>query len=288
MTGFTEVADRVWVTRLDWFDVNVTVVGGSDGMLVVDTFASSAAARPLLEDVRRLGGPLRWAVNTHQHFDHTFGNGAFSEAGAELVAHEDVVRTLPAYAEEVRREVRDQLASEPDEPDGRWAALAATEVVVPTRTFSSVAVLDLGDRQVELVHPGRGHTSGDLVVRVPDADVLLAGDLVEEARGAVPGFGEDCWPLEWPQTLDTVLQLTGSGTIVVPGHGAPVDRDFVEEQRHDIAIVGETIRGLAGRGVPPDQALDRGEWLWEREHLRHAVSRGYAQLPPGGRGLPLT
>ena len=52
----------------------------------------------------------------------------------------------------------------------------------PERTFSSAIALDLGDRYVELVHPGRGHTAGDLVVRVPDADVVLAGDLVEQAE----------------------------------------------------------------------------------------------------------
>ena len=63
-------------------------------------------------------------------------------------------------------------------------------------TFSSVRSIDLGDRVVELVHPGRGHTGGDLVVRVPDADVLLAGDLVEES--APPSYGPDCFPLDWP------------------------------------------------------------------------------------------
>ena len=115
--------------------------------------------------------------------------------------------------------------------------------------------LDLGDRQVELVHPGRGHTAGDLVVRVPDADVLLAGDLVEESavRQGVPGFGDDCYPMEWPLSLDIVLGLTTPTSVVVPGHGAPVDRDFVEEQRNAIGVVAETIRDLATRGVPVDR-----------------------------------
>ncbi len=120
--------------------------------------------------------------------------------------------------------------------------------------------LDLGDRLVELVHPGRGHTAGDLVVRVPDVDVVLAGDLVEEsaATDATPGFGGDCWPFEWPLTLDTVIGLTTTATLVVPGHGAVVDRDFVEQQRNDIGIVAETIRDLAGRGVPVAEALAAG------------------------------
>ncbi len=44
MTGFREVADRVWVARQEWFDLNVCLVGGADGLLVVDTQAS--ASRP--------------------------------------------------------------------------------------------------------------------------------------------------------------------------------------------------------------------------------------------------
>ena len=52
--------------------------------------------------------------------------------------------------------------------------------------------LDLGDRVVELIHPGRGHTAGDLVVRVPDADVMVAGDLVEESDP--PFIGDDSLP----------------------------------------------------------------------------------------------
>ena len=167
--------------------------------------------------------------------------------------------------------------------------MQATEIVPADRTFSSAVSLDLGDRAVELVHPGRGHTGGDLVLRVPDVDVLLAGDLVEESmvRNGVPGFGEDCYPLEWPHSLDIVLSLSTSSTVVVPGHGAPVDREFVEEQRNAIGIVAQTIRDLAARGVPVDQALEATEWPYPREELAAAVRRGYAHLPRSEKRLPL-
>ena len=170
----------------------------------------------------------------------------------------------------------------------RWAEVAATEVVVPERTFSSAISLDLGDRFVELVHPGRGHTAGDLVVRVPDADVVLAGDLVEQTdTGNVPAFGDDCYPMEWPLTLDVVLGLTTAQSVVVPGHGAVVDREFVEEQRNEIGIVAETIRDLATRGVPVDDALAAAEWPYPREALGNAVRRAYEQLPRSQKRLPL-
>ncbi|GAB6986400.1 MBL fold metallo-hydrolase [Nocardioides pyridinolyticus] len=280
--AFTEVADRVWVARYEWFDVNVSLIGGADGVLVVDTHGSARAAGEVVEDVRRLGaGPVTGIVNTHWHFDHTFGNGIFRAAYGEIpiVAHETAATELADGADRIK----ERYAAEPADP--HTADVVTTDVVGPDRTFSSALVLDAGDRMVELVHPGRGHTGGDLVVRVPDADVLLAGDLVEES--ATPWFGEDSWPMDWPLTLDVVLGLTTPASVVVPGHGAPVDREFVEQQRNEIGIIAETIRDLAGRGVPLDQALDAADWPWPRERLGEAVPRGYEQLPRSQRRLPL-
>ncbi|GAA4694305.1 MBL fold metallo-hydrolase [Nocardioides conyzicola] len=284
--AFTEIADRVWVARYEWFDVNVTLVGGDRGLLVVDTHASDLAARAVVDDVRRLGaGEVVGVVNTHEHFDHTFGNGAFRAAYGELPIHAHEVaaeRTVPAG-----ERIKGLYDADPDDPHGD--EVRATVIVPADRTFSSAVSLDLGDRAVELVHPGRGHTGGDLVLRVPDVDVLLAGDLVEEsmARNGVPGFGDDCYPLEWPHSLDIVLSLSTSATVVVPGHGAPVDREFVEEQRNAIGIVAQTIRDLAARGVRAEDALEAVGWPYPREELAAAVRRGYAQLSRSEKRLPL-
>ena len=283
---FTEIADRVWVARHAWFDVNVTLVGGSRGLMLVDTHASALAAREVVADVRALGvGEVVEVVNTHEHFDHCFGNGAVRAAYGEVPihAHEHAAEGMLASAERIKG------LYDADVDDPRRAEVLATEVVVPDQTFSSARVVDLGDRYVELIHPGRGHTSGDLVVRVPDVDVVLAGDLIEESaeRDATPGFGPDCWPLEWPLSLDVVLGLTTMTSVVVPGHGAVVDREFVEVQRNDIGVLAETIRDLAGRGVPVGEALAAGDWPFPAEHLGDAVRRVYEQLPRAQKRLPL-
>jgi glyoxylase-like metal-dependent hydrolase (beta-lactamase superfamily II) len=280
--GFREVADRIWVARYDWFDVNVTLIGGDRGLLAVDTHASARAARAVIEDVRRLGvGEVVGVVNTHEHFDHTFGNAEFRAAygAVPIHAHETAVERTVSAGERVKG----LYDADPDDP--HRDEVLETAIEPADHPFSSAVALDLGDRWVELVHPGRGHTGGDLVVRVPDADVLLAGDLVEES--GPPGFGEDCYPLEWPLSLDIVLGLTTGASVVVPGHGAPVDRDFVEEQRNAIGIVAETIRDLATRGVPVGQALEVGEWPFPREELASAVRRGYEHLPRSQKRLPL-
>jgi len=281
MPDFTEVADRVWVARYPWFDVNVTLVGGTAGLLVVDTHSSSRAAREVVDDVRRLGaGSVVGVVNTHEHFDHTFGNAVFLETfGAIPVhAHEVAAARTVSAGERIKAEY---AAS--DDPHAE--EVIETAIVPADVTFSSALAIDLGDRAVELVHPGPGHTPGDLVVLVPDADVVLAGDLVEES--APPAYGLDCHPLDWPRALDLVLQLIGPDTAVVPGHGAVVGLEFVQDQRADIGVVAETIRDLALRGVPLDGALDAAEWPFPKDGLASAVRRGYEHLPRAGRQLPL-
>ncbi|KRA29442.1 MULTISPECIES: MBL fold metallo-hydrolase [unclassified Nocardioides] len=279
---FTEVADRVWVLRHPWFDLNVTVIGGERGLVVVDTHASSVAATEVIGELRKLDrGDLVAVVNTHEHFDHTFGNATFLQEYGDLPVHateEAAARTVPAG-----ERIKGVYRAADYEP--RAEEVIATAIRPADQTFSSAAVIDLGDRQVELVHPGRGHTGGDLVVRVPDVDVLLAGDLVEES--APPGLGEDCWPMDWPGTLDLVLGLLTPASVVVPGHGAIVGRRFVEEQCDDLRAVAETIRDLAGRGVPEAEAIAAAEWPFPPEALRHAVLRGYAQLPRARRHLPM-
>ena len=261
MSGFKEVGDRVWVARYEWCDVNVSVVEGEAGLLVVDTHASGRAAREVVTDLRRVSSrPVVGLVNTHAHFDHTFGNATFLEEYGDVpvTAHEVAAAELPAHAAEVQ-------ATAAREGGEHAPELVETSVVVPTTTFSSVLSIDLGDRAVELVHPGRGHTSGDLVVRVGDADVVLAGDLVEES--GTPAYGEDSWPLEWPWS--------------------PVDHDFVQAQRSAIGVVASTIRDLAGHGVPADQALAAGHWPYPAELLQQAVRRAYEQLPRSAKQLPL-
>jgi glyoxylase-like metal-dependent hydrolase (beta-lactamase superfamily II) len=282
MTDFLEVADRVWVARYEWADANVTAIGGDRGLVVVDTHGSTSAGRTVIDDLGRLGaGSVAAVVNTHWHWDHAFGNAAFREQDPEVPihAHEDAARMLA----EQGAYMKSRFATS-DDPHAE--EVAATDLVLPDRTFSSTHALDLGDRLVELVFPGRGHTDGDIVVRVPDVDVVLGGDLVEES--AKPWIGLDSWPLEWPTSLDVVLGVVRVDTTVVPGHGVPVDREFVETQRNELAVIGETVRQLSGAGVPLEQAVAEGDWPWDADdRIANACRRGYEQLPLARRSLPL-
>jgi len=276
---WTELADGCWVRRYAEWDVNVGVVAGDDGLLVIDTRGTADQGRALRDDVRRLDPrPVRWVANTHQHFDHTFGNVAFDDAA--IHAHEHAAAGLQQAADRARELCR---VDDADSPLNR--AVIDTPLRHPDVTFSSVAALDLGGRLVEMFYPGRGHTDGDIVLRVPDLDVVFAGDLLEES--APPSFGPDSYPLDWPETLELVVGVIGEHSVVVPGHGVPVDQAFARGQRADIGLVAATITGLAQSGVPVGDALRQGEWPWDAELLHDAVRRGYAQLAPSQRGLPI-
>lgn len=276
---WTEIATGCWVRGYAEWNVNVGVVAGDDGLLVVDTRGTAEQGRELRDDIRRLDPrPVRWVVNTHQHFDHVLGNVAFDDA--QIHAHENASAGLEDAVERVRA-----LCREDDPADPLNRAVIESPLRHPDTTFSSVGALDLGNTYVEMFFPGRGHTDGDVVVTVPDRDVVFAGDLVEES--APPSFGPDSFPMEWPGTLELVLGVLGEHSIVVPGHGAPVDHAFVLDQRGDIADVANTIGRLAHTRVPLEQALAEGEWPWDPALLADAVRRGYQHLGPQQRDLPI-
>ena len=84
------------MARHSWFDVNVTVVGSARGLVVVDTHASERAMQDVLDALRRVSrDAVVGVVNTHAHFDHTFGNAVLREhaPSALMHAHEEAAAT---------------------------------------------------------------------------------------------------------------------------------------------------------------------------------------------------
>jgi glyoxylase-like metal-dependent hydrolase (beta-lactamase superfamily II) len=270
-TGFVEVADRVFVLRYPVLDVNVTLVVGDQGALLVDTLSGAGQARELAEHVARVTtlGPA--VVNTHHHFDHCYGNATLAAGGAgPFWAHHETARALRELDEHARRELaayykesRPELAAE----------IAAAQIMAPTRIVHLAATLDVGGRRVELRHLGRGHTAGDLVVLVPEVDLVVAGDLVEE--GAAPGFDEG-YPLEWPDTVAALIGLMSPDTVVVPGHGAVVGRAYVQTQHAQLSQLDWLIReGHADHGTAETLAARAP---FDADVALVAIRRGLAEL----------
>ena len=194
--GWVEIGDRVFVRRYAFYDQNIGVILGGGEVLVIDTRSTHEQAREILADLRELThDPVTVVVDTHGHFDHAYGNRVFRPA--TIWGHDGCVTFMDRTGEQRR----DRIARE--EP-----ALAddLREVVIdpPDRTFSERATIEVGGRAVELAYLGRGHTDHDIVIDVPGADVLFAGDLIEQ--GNVPFFG-DGYPLDWVATADALVPL---------------------------------------------------------------------------------
>ncbi|HEV7825010.1 MAG TPA: MBL fold metallo-hydrolase [Mycobacteriales bacterium] len=223
MPRFSEVAGGVYVLRHPVLDVNSTLIVGDGEALLVDTLSTAGQGAELAAAVRRVTAVPYRAVNTHHHFDHCFGNA--SVEATEVWGHVACAERLAAVHLPTLALEFPELA----------AGILAADVRPPDRTLREEAVLDIGGRTVQLVHLGRGHTDDDVVVVVPDAAAVVAGDLVESA--GPPSF-EDGWTLDWPATTAALLEviegLVGSPT-VVPGHGLVVGAEFVAEQHAELA-----------------------------------------------------
>lgn len=209
---WTALETGVWVGTVEPETVNVGLVAGERSAVLIDCGSSPAQGTAVRASAEALCGvPLTAVVVTHWHHDHAFGLGAFADL--ETIGHESVTERLRSEA-----------------------------VAVPRRTLAVATALDLGGRRVEIVHLGRGHTDGDLVVVVPDTDVVFAGDLIESS--GEPQYGPDSFSAEWPSALDGLIGLMTETTRAVPGHGHPVGREFVFEARGRAAMA-------ANPGAPP-------------------------------------
>lgn len=262
MSVFDELADGVFRRRYESLDLNIGVVVGAESVLLIDSRASHRQADELRAELKTLTHlPVGWVINTHFHWDHTWGNARFPEAA--LWGHDLCRSEMIEHGEAARRRVLERMPAEDQ------AAVKEVVITPPTATFSDTAQIDVGNRRIDLSYHGRGHTNSDIAVCVSDANVVFAGDLIEE--GAPPSFG-DAFPLDWATTLDTIVW----DTIVVPGHGDVVDTSFVATQQAEIAAIAAAAR--AGHLDSAPQESLTGDGPYPRSTMEQAIARAYAQL----------
>ena len=219
-----------------WFVSNAGWVVGRAGTLVIDTFVSERRTFSLqvaVEAARRRAGvtdtPVTVAL-THAHGDHANGAYLFEQTGAEILANP------PAGLELVHEGIQTfpGFLTTPDWGDVR-PPIAVTGVVGTRR-------LDLGGVVAEVITlPETAHTSGDLLVRVPDAGVLFAGDLV---WGEVTPLAVSGSVTGWLRALDSVALLGAS--VVVPGHGEVGGPDLIESTRRYLEWVVDAAQSVLG------------------------------------------
>lgn len=225
----TQVAPGVWflaskdVSRLG---SNVAWIETAEFTLVVDAAFPAGAERAVRAIRATTKAPVRYAVMTHHHADHSFGAGAFAALGATVIAQENAARRY-----------RDAAAR--DYPALRRVDPAAAEIDphAPDLTFRDRLTLQAGADRIELLHFGHAHTDGDLFVWLPDRKILCTGDAC--TNGPMSWLG-DADTAGWIEVLGRA-QALGAHTIV-PGHGAiggsellTIRRRYLGELRAEVA-----------------------------------------------------
>jgi glyoxylase-like metal-dependent hydrolase (beta-lactamase superfamily II) len=189
-------------------DPNSGVIIGEDGVMVVDAQATPVMARQVIERVAKVTDkPIKYVLLTHYHAVRVLGASAY--AGAAILAS-NATRAL----------IVERGRADMDSEIGRFPRLFRAVESIPGLTWPSITFPDemsvwLGRREVRIMHIGRGHTSGDVVAYVPDANVVYSGDLVEYRSACYCG---DAHFTDWPATLDRLAEFRAGA--LVPGRGA--------------------------------------------------------------------
>jgi glyoxylase-like metal-dependent hydrolase (beta-lactamase superfamily II) len=272
VNGWISIASGVYLRRYGADDLTVVVIEGPDGLVVVDSRGSTAQAEELLADVRALSSrPAVALINTHAHYDHTFGNYAFSrEPGMSIVGHGSIHEHFSRYEEPRLLAWR---ADPNREPDKRWNDVVLTP---PTMPISEGVSTSLAGRAMELIPLDPGHTDTDLAIHIPDARVWIVGDVVEQS--GPPMYGSGCYPLDWAQSVRRLAGRIDSDNVVVPGHGTTVDLQFMLRQASELASVADAVNRSFEQGLTIDTAVPSSKLPWPDFQIRSAFVRGYAQL----------
>lgn len=266
LTPFVPIADRVWRAVAEPASINIGLVAGASGCVVIDTGSTPAQGRQIRDAAGAVAGvPVVAAVVTHHHVDHAYGLAAFDD--------------LPTYA---HASVWASICSAPT-LDEELTELGMTrdDLRRANHELQLVAAIDLGDRVCEVVHFGPGHAPGDTCVLVPDARVVFAGDLLESA--GPPWMASDSDLAGWPVALDGILGTLRADTVIVPGHGDPVDRVFAVNQRGQIAGIYLQLEHLFIMGATPEDVLAKGDWPFPTESFESVVGGVYQTLKARGR-----
>ncbi|MBN9369444.1 MBL fold metallo-hydrolase [Hydrogenophaga sp.] len=253
---FEKVTDGVYVHIGDLggrtkdneaLNANIGMVLTPAGALLIDSGASYLSARDIEHAAHRVSNlPIRWVINTGGQDHRWLGNGYFQSRGAELIAHASAVPDMRARAGDQLQALQGLLGPR----------FEGTQPVYPDRLLNTDdARLDLGGLRVELRHRGGGHTPGDLMVWLPERDVVFTGDIVYTDRllAVLPVSRTRPW-LEAFGVVEAI-----NPRWLIPGHGRPSDlttarrhtRDYLQSLRmhmkravDDMQEIGAAIRSF--------------------------------------------
>jgi cyclase len=249
---------------------NTAVLKTDEGLLVVDSKYESVAD-DLIEAIRAISTtPIEYLINTHYHGDHTGANAVIG-ANAEIVMH-------PAC-----KATKQELM--------RWAGMEEGYLAT-VKVWSEGMVISLGNETVRLLHFGRGHTSGDLVVVFETSRVVHTGDLFFNGRPPFMETGDKPDTDNWIRSIEAICGEYPDYSMI-PGHGKVADAAAFLDLAGYLRILRENVAAAIHDGRTKEEAIsaiDLAEYsLFDdpldkrRERIKNNVACVYDELTLGAR-----
>jgi glyoxylase-like metal-dependent hydrolase (beta-lactamase superfamily II) len=228
-----ELAPHLWLVRGG--GGNVVVKHTSEGVLLVDGGSPERSGDVLRLVHDRTGGAgVKVLFNTHWHWDQTGSNRSLGPQGIRIIAHENTRLWLGT------------------EIDSKWEHRLyppLPEKARPNETFYTQGTLSFGGERIDYGYLPQAHTDGDIYVFLRDANVLVAGDVA--ARGAYPilDYSTNGWIGGMANAAQTLLDLAGADTRIVPGSGEVLTRSDLVEEHAMLTTLKQRLSKLLAQGM---------------------------------------
>lgn len=219
---------------------NVAVSSGVDGVLVVDDQYETQYAAIVTAIKAITVAPVRFLLNTHWHNDHSGSNAAMSDAGAIIVAHDNVRQRLST----------DQVIEffQAERPAPPPAAL-------PIVTFARDITFHFNDDVIHVFHVDNAHTDGDAVVHFRAANVIHTGDVFFNGMYPFIDTGSGGSITGVIAAVEKVLALANDATKIIPGHGPLADKHELEQYLAMLRAVQRAVAHLIVSGASEQQTV---------------------------------
>ncbi len=235
---FAEIGKGIYAFTAEG-DPNTGIVVGDDGVLIVDAQATPAMAQAVIDRVKSVTDkPITHVLLSHYHAVRVLGASAYKDAKMIIASRGTRDLIVERGAQDMASEI------------GRFPRLFRGKETIPgltwpTLTFGGDISIWLGKREVRISHPGRGHTAGDTIAWVPDAEVMFSGDLVEYRSACYCG---DAHLADWPKTITRLAAYQPKA--LVPGRGdALVGRKKVAVAMEGTTDFLQALYGTTKRSV---------------------------------------
>ena len=245
--SFEEIGKNLFAFTAEG-DPNSGIIIGDDSVLVIDAQATPTLARQVIQKVRSVTDkPISHLVLSHYHAVRVLGAAEYKAS--------NIIMSSKARSMVVERGQEDW-----DSEFDRFPRLFKGHEEIPgltwpTTTFDKKMSLFLGKRRVDLYFLGRAHTAGDIVIHVPDSNVLFTGDIVEYKSACYCG---DAHLQEWPKTLGKIAKF--QAVSLVPGRGDALTdprqiNDAIELTEDFVMSTFKSVSKIANAGGDLKEAM---------------------------------